>query len=461
MPADLTAILLPLPPRGHQPNEVLSLVAQSSPAATWLRLCPFPQHEIHQLEVLDGQTGLPAVSPAMLVALSQNGGKALFVHVNHQGGQALLHAFEDGIEVASHSGAPSEAFHSEFQRLVGHTVDEIVAADDGTRAGFGQAASRTAALVRGRLLLAPAGTPTSLGSFNFHDRGHDRNDDASEDDLDAAERSDEHEDGADSDADATRAAFFAFDGNLIQQAFNDLPGKQLAQVIGNAPQEVLGPLFGLRDDMVQELNRLETPPGKSDAHPAWHTHAFEILALCHTGIYGGGDTLHFLDQKLLALLSIGDATPIIDADDAEELEELPSVIDAMVEVLPCPKPPGGYGPLMELIGPEEIGALVPWAKPGEPYDGAIFLIKPERLLHLVRGLDGSKLSQRLERFCRALYTAGHGEATDEQAYVEWRKGIEERSRPDIERFLTGWAELRIVLELAATNKLHIGLLIYG
>ena len=95
------------------------------------------------------------------------------------------------------------------------------------------------------------------------------------------------------------------------------------------------------------------------------------------------------------LLNIGDATPIIDADDADELEELPSLLDAMIEVLPCPKPPAGYGPLMEMIGPDEIGALVPWAKQGEPYDGAVFLVKPDRLLQLVRSMDGNKLAQRL------------------------------------------------------------------
>ena len=30
----------------------------------------------------------------------------------------------------------------------------------------------------------------------------------------------------------------------------------------------------------------------------------------------------------------------------------------------------------------------------------------------------------------------------------------------LERFLTGWAELRIVLEIAALNKLSIGLIVY-
>jgi len=451
MPADLTAILLPLPPRGLQPTEVINIVAQTAPPATWLRLVPFEQLEIHQLEVLDGASGLPAVSPAMLQALAQSGNKAMFVHVNHQGKQALLHAFEDGTEVASFSGEPTDAFHAEFQRLVGYSVDQLVASDDGSRVGFGQAASRTAALVRGRLMMVPAGTPTALGSFAFHDQGHDRRQ------LEITGTGDEDGD----DAETTRVAFFAFDGNLISQAFTELPGKQLAQVLTSAPPEILGPLVAMRDHAVQALNQSDTPPGAAETHPSWHTHAFEIMALCHAGAYAGGDTLRFIDQKLLAILSIGEATPIIDADDAEELEQLPSLLDAIVEVLPCPKPPGGYGPLLELIGPAEIGALVPWAKPGEPYDGAVFLIKPDRLLQLVRGLDGQKLSQRLEKFCRALYGAAHGTPPDEQTYIAWRRGWEERSRPDIERLLTAWAELRLVLEMASVNQMQVGLIVYG
>ena len=450
MPADLTAILLPLPPRGPSPDHVVNLVAQHGATAAWVRLCPFDKVEIHQLEVLEGNTGLPAVSPALLVALSENGGKALFVHVNYQAKQVLLHAFEDGIEVSSYRGEPNDEFNKMFQELVGHSVDEIVAADDGTRIGFGQAASRTAAISRGRLLLVPTGTPTGLGTFAFHDRGHDR---PSTLQITDADEDDEN--------DTTRVAFFAFDGALIQQAFSDVPGAQLAQVIGSAPVEVVGPLIELRDAIAGQLTQLTTPPGQAQSHPAWHTHAFELLALAHSGIYGGGDTAKFIDEKLLALLAIGDATPVVDSDDAEELEELPSIIDALIEVLPCPKPPGGYGPLLENLGPEEVGALVPWANPKEPYDGTVFVIRTERLLPLVRGFDGNKLGQRLERFCRALYTARYGDVADEEAYKKWRAVQEQKSRQDIERLLTAWAELRIVLELASVNQMSLGLLVYG
>jgi hypothetical protein len=293
-----------------------------------------------------------------------------------------------------------------------------------------------------------------MGSFFFHDHGHDAQP-QSQIQLAGGDSND------DDQAESARAAFFAFDGNIISQAFNELPGKRLAEVVQSAPAEVLGPLLALRDTTAQQLAELDSPPGKATKHPAWHTHAFEVLALCHAGAYAGGDTLRFLDQKLLAVLAIGDATPIIDSDDAADLEQLPSLLDALVEVLPCPKPPAGYGPLLELIGPDEIGALVPWAKPGQPYDGAVFLVKPERLLQLVRSLDGQRLAQRLERFSRALYTAAHGEPDSEEQYTNWRRELELRSRPDIERFLTAWAELRIVLEVAAVNQLNIGVIVYG
>ena len=449
MAQDLTAILLPQPPRGLNPDTIVNIVAQNVPPTAWVRLSPLEKLDIQQLEVMDGQTGLPAVSPALLVALSQNGGKAMFVHVNYQGKQSLLHAFEDGIEVGSFTGEPGDEFLAEFQKLVGHSVDDVVAADDGTRMGFGQAATRTAALVRGRLLMVPPGTPTGLGSFVFHDRGFD------------TPSSLIITGGDDEPADTTRAALFAFDGNLIHQAFGQVPGNQLSQVIGGAPEEVLGPLMELRDPTAKALAQQQLPLGQAKDHPAWHTHTFELLALSHSGVFAGGDTVKFLDQKLLAILAIGDATPIIDADDAEDLEELPSVLDATIEVLPCPKPPGGYGPLLENIGPEEIGALVPWAKPGQPYDGAVFLLKPDRLLELARSFDANRLGQRLERFCRALYSAKMGDDVNEDAYLQWRSDWEQKSQKDIERLLLAWAEFRVVLEIAAQNRLNVGLAVYG
>ena len=64
MPADLTAILLPLPPRGMSPDQVVNVVAQNAPPAAWIRLAPLEKVDIHQLEVLEGASGLPSISPA-------------------------------------------------------------------------------------------------------------------------------------------------------------------------------------------------------------------------------------------------------------------------------------------------------------------------------------------------------------------------------------------------------------
>ena len=39
--------------------------------------------------------------------------------------------------------------------------------------------------------------------------------------------------------------------------------------------------------------------------------------------------------------------------------------------------------------------------------------------------------------------------------------IEQKSAGDLDRFLTGWAELRIVLEVAAMNRMSVGMIVYG
>lgn len=453
MAADLTAILLPAPPRGPQPNDILSIVAQAGAPALWIRLAPLAKQGVHQLEIMDGQTGLPSVAPDLVAALSRGDGKAMFVHVNHQAKQALLHAFEDGAEVASYTGEPDAGFAETMQKLVGCSVDELVAEDDGTRLGFGQAASRTAALVRGRVLLVPAGTPTGLSSFAFHDRGYDLRKSA-----DAKTAQEER--------DSTRVAFFAYDHELITRAWNEIPGKQLAQIIQGAPVEVLGPLFPLREEAAKALTLLgDEPPGKHRLHPLTHVRAFEMLALAHAGVYAGGDALTYLDERVLPLLSIGDATPVIDdADEAEELEGQPSILAAMVDVLPFPKPPGGYGPILEQLGPAEVTALAPWAKPGQEYEGVVFRVVPDRMLELVRSLDGNKLAARLDTFGRALFAArADDEKSDksDEAYQKWFLATQEKSQADLERFLTDWAELRITLEVVALNNMALGLLIYG
>ncbi|MCS6912492.1 MAG: hypothetical protein RMK29_19095 [Myxococcales bacterium] len=458
MPADLTAILLPLPPRGPTPDEILRTVTLHSPPAVWVRLVPLAVQGLHQLEVLEGPTGLPCVAPQLVAALSAGDRKALFLHVNHEAKQALIHAFEGGVEVATFVGEPGQDCERELERLVGWSVDELVAADDGTRIGFGQAASRTAALVRGRLLAVPPGTPTAMDSFAFHDRGHDRPRQSPAASADG---------GAEGEEEAIRVAFFAYDHELICRAWNEMPGVQLAQVIRSAPPEGLGPLFPLREEVANALARLEVAPGTLAEQPPAHLRAFEMLALSHAGVYAGGDTARYVSERLLPLLAIGDVAPVLDGpQEAEELEAMDSVLAMMVEVLPCPRPPGGYGPILESLGEAELGALVPWAQ-GHEYEGTIFRVQPDRLLGLVRSLDGPRLGARLDRFCRALYEARFStsplreDGTPTEAYLSWRRGIEERSAADLDRFLNAWAELRVVLEIAALNRLAVGMIIYG
>lgn len=457
MPADLTAILLPIPPKGPGPDDILRLVVENAPPTIWVRLLQLRDTEIVQLEVLDGATGLPCVSPSMVDALSKPDRKAMFVHVNHQAKQMLLHAYENGKELAALNGEPNDGFVEELQRLSGYNTDELVAADDGTRLGFGQAASRTYAIVRGRPFAVPPGTPTSLGTFAFHDRGYDLK--ATEAPAGAAEDEDEDED--DEEEDTTRVAFFAFDYELVTRAWKELPGPELARVVASAPEEILGPLFPLREEARRALAQLEGPPG-GVKHPSVELlRAFEILALSHAPVFATGDRAGYLDERVLPLLAAADATPVIDDDEeAKELEDMPSILQAMVEVLPVPKPPGGYGPILESLGNSEVNALAPWAKAGEEYAGTVFRVQSERLLKLAQALDGNKLGERLDQFCRALYEARHGQPQKPELYLGWRGALEQRSGPDIERFLTDWAELRIVMEMAALNKLAVGLLVY-
>lgn len=460
MPTDLTAILLPLAPKGLTPDEIVNAVAQNAPPTVWLRLVPLNAQGMHQLEVLEGPSGLPAVAPQLVAALSAGDRKALFLHVNHEAKQALIHAFEDGGEATSFVGEPGEAFDKELARLVGWTVDELVAADDGTRFGFGQAASRTAAIVRGRLIVVPAGTPTGMDSFAFHDRGHDRQ----EQRMVVSPDGDEPEE-------QIRVAFFAYDHDLINHAFSELTGAQLAQVIGTAQVDTLGPLSPLRDEIAHALSSLAEAPGKRSEHPTAHLRAFEMLAMSHAAAFAGGDTAAYVGERLLPLLAAGDAQPVIEKDEVEELEEMDSVLSMMVEVLPSPKPPGGYGPIVEALGASELGALVPWAQSAAEYEGTVFRVQPERLLQLVQSLDGNRFAVRLDRFCRALYEARTGQPAvaaaagappaPTQEYLTWRRAIEQKSAADIDRFLAAWAELRIVMEVAAVNKLAVGLIVYG
>src|SRR2546430_2159656 len=80
------------------------------------------------------------------------------------------------------------------------------AAEDATRPAIGPAASSMPALGRGRLPGAPAGMPTMLGTFGFHDRG---------------QRGGGNESG-------DRVALIAFDSEALRSSWQTVPGAELA-----------------------------------------------------------------------------------------------------------------------------------------------------------------------------------------------------------------------------------------
>jgi hypothetical protein len=133
----------------------------------------------------------------------------------------------------------------------------------------------------------------------------------------------------------------------------------------------------------------------------------------------------------------------------------------MCETLPFAAPPGGEGPFLTQLSPAEVRPLSPWAQPGEEQAGALFLLQPERLLSLVRVLDGQRLTGAIETFARAWYRALRPGQPEGDAYANWRKVKEEQLQADLERFVGDWAELRACLELAAANRLDVGLLFYA
>jgi hypothetical protein len=131
-----------------------------------------------------------------------------------------------------------------------------------------------------------------------------------------------------------------------------------------------------------------------------------------------------------------------------------------VETLPFAAPPDGEGPLLASLSPAELRPLWPGARAGEEHAGALFVLMPERLLSLVRQLDGRRLTAAIEAFGRSWYRAlrpGHPEG---DAYQGWRRAKDEEGQPDFERFVNDWAELRACLEIAAANRLDVALLFY-
>jgi hypothetical protein len=168
MSRDLTCVLVPAGQldvaRAHQ------IVIESGRLPAIVRVVDLPKVSLTQIEVHDGRRGLPTEDPE-LVARFSRGGRALFVHVNEGAKQALVHGFVDGQALPGFAGGPGDEFAGKLRELAGADLGAIVDADDGSRLGIGIAASHTHALVAGRALALPPGTPTALDSFTFHDRG--------------------------------------------------------------------------------------------------------------------------------------------------------------------------------------------------------------------------------------------------------------------------------------------------
>ena len=436
MANDLTAILVPA---GQlDAARVHAIVLDSGRRAALVRVAPLPSLSLMQIEVHDPQRGMPTEDPDLVARLSR-GGRATFVHVNHSAKQAMVHGFVDGNANEGFAGAPGDDFATRLRAETGVDLEALGAADDGTRLGIGIAASHTVALIRSRALAVPVGTPTGLDSFFFHDRGRGLQD------------GEEHEE---------RLAFFAFDR---ARAF-DHPGGELAAIIAAAPAGALGPLEGARAEALAALEALgaRTPAQARLAAPR----ALELCAYAAAMAWAGGDQVSYWDGRVLPLFAIAGSTapptPVLDHADAEELDdETESLLEAMVETLPFAAPPDGEGPLLTQLSAAEVRPLAPWAQPGQEHAGAVFTLRPERLLSLVRQLDGARLTGCAEIFARAWYRALRPGQPEGDAYATWRKAKEEEGAADLERFVQDWAELRACLELAVANQLDVALLFYG
>jgi hypothetical protein len=428
-PTDLTAILLP--DAEHDAEQVRRAVAAGGYGDVWLRVQPLAGGlGLIQVEVFDG-SGLPCADPAMVAALSGRDRRATFLHVNHQAGQALVHTFVGGKELEGWMGQPTE-LDGKLRGAVGRSLAEIVAGDDGSRRGIGHAASSTVALVRGRTLTVPAGTPTTLGSFGFHDRN-----------LGAG--------GAGGD----RLALVALDAAALRSAWEGVPGAELAARVRTLPDRAVGPLGGARDEAVSALAAL------GDATPAAaglrSVRALELVALGETWLFGGGDAVAFIDHRMLPMFTLAAGEPPFDdPDEAEELETRASVLEAMVEVLPYGSPEGAA---LEQLEDSELRPLAPWARPGEEYVGALFLLETERLRGLLFSVDERDLAARIDMFYRSWWKAQTDDPLGD-VFTRWRRGLDERGAADVGRFLTDWTEWRVVLSLAAANGLQPALVFY-
>jgi len=432
MPRDLTGILLP---QGQLTDEeIRRTVVERGYGDVFVRVAPLDKVKLAQVEVHDGRQGLPCEDPELVGRLSE-GGRAAFVHVNHQAKQAIVHAFVDGQPQEGFAGEPGPAFEEKLRGALAITssFEEIAAADDGSRLGIGVASTRTVAVVRGAPLAIPAGTPTDFDSFLFHDRG----------------------DGLDEGGE--RLAWLGFDPRVARILYGT-PGRELAAGLSTAPAGFFGPLEGLRGPVTEALSQLgDRSPEQADIKDV---RALELCAVAASRAFASGEARGYWDERVLPMFSLSSGDPKIDAAEVEDLDDCDSIVHAIVDVLPYAAPPSGEGSLLASISDDEIAPLAPWAKPGEEYAGSVFLVKPERLLQIVRGLDGNKLRELIGRFEHAWYRAARPGQPEGDAFETWRRVKAEEGQKDVERFVKDWTELRIVLELAAANQLLVGLLFY-
>jgi hypothetical protein len=196
------------------------------------------------------------------------------------------------------------------------------------------------------------------------------------------------------------------------------------------------------------------------------TRALEVVAYAAALAWAGGDELRYWDGRVLPMFSICAAerppVAVLDQSEAEELEDDErSLLEAMVETLPFPAPPGGEGPMLTQIAAAEVQPLAPWTAAGEELTGSVFLLRPERLLSLVRTLDGQRLGNVGEAFAHAWYRALRPGQPEGDAYKTWLTAKEETGQADTGRFISDWASLRACLEIAAANRLDVALMFYA
>jgi hypothetical protein len=437
-PRDLTAVVAV---GSLDPEQVRAAVIEHARSHglgdVLVRVAPLAALGLTQIEVHGADDGMPREDPDLVAALSRlsPSGRAAFVHANHSASQAIIHPFQNGEPGQGFAGQPGADFDARIQEALGApSVAALVDADDGTRYGIGVSSSRTVAWVRGVELVMPAGLPTDLNAFAFHDLGRG---------LD---------DGGE------RLAFVAFDREATLRRWREESGARLAGLLESAPASWFGPLAGRVPDAVAALAALgDRSP---DAAGLRDGSALELLALHHARAFSIGDTVSHWDERVLPVFCLAQTEPRIDADEVEDLDDADGILHALVEVMPAVAPPGGEGSLMNLVADDEIVPLAPWVGPGEEVSGALFELKAARIHQQMRGLDGRRLQEIVERFARAWYRAARPGQPEGDAYVQWRRAKEEEGLRDTDRFFRDATELRALLEIAAANRLAVGLLFY-